>query len=218
MSVSVLVGENALFHCAGSDGVVTLEWIVDGYLVTDTIIVERRITYDTVSSGTIFKSTLTVPATLVNNGTTVHCIVLSLSGSVNSSDATLTILPGELCKIDKDRLLYMLLAVTGIDPVVNANFSSFFGGVRWYPPVTAGVLNDLMYRVIVVNDNTDQVIVNGTTNGTYYDLPRNGTSTIQPCQYYTANVTAFSSQHHSDSVVFSQMSPGGELCVTLLML
>ena len=102
MSVSALVGENALFHCNGSG--VTIRWRVGGLLVTDTdpVIVDRGITASLAvssSSGTV-QSILTVPATPVNNGTTVQCIVLSLSGSVTSNNATLTVLPSELCWTD----------------------------------------------------------------------------------------------------------------------
>ena len=100
MSVSALVGENALFHCTGSG--IVIQWVADGVYVTDTnpVIVDRGITASSaVSSGTV-QSTLTVPATSVNNGTTVQCIVLSLSGSVTSSNATLTVLPGKLCWTD----------------------------------------------------------------------------------------------------------------------
>ena len=96
VSVSALVGENALFYCNGSG--IAIQWVADGVYVTDTdpVIVDRGITASVaVSSGTV-QSTLTVPATLVNNGTTVQCIVLSLLGSVTSNNATLTVLPGEL--------------------------------------------------------------------------------------------------------------------------
>ena len=91
VSVSALVGENALFHCTGSG--ITIVWRVDGYLASDSIIVERGITLDTpmTSSGTV-QSTLTVPATLVNNGTTVECRVVSLNGFAISNNATLTVL------------------------------------------------------------------------------------------------------------------------------
>ena len=96
MSVSALVGENALFHCNGSG--IAIAWIVDGSLATDSIVVDRGITPDspTTSSGTV-QSTLTVPATLVNNGTTVQCVIYP--GEVTSNNATLTVLPGELCWI-----------------------------------------------------------------------------------------------------------------------
>ena len=92
VSVSALVGGNALFHCNGSGG--TLLWIVDGALVTDPIIVERGISSTIISSSGIILSTLTVPATQVNNGTTVQCV--AYPGEVTSSNATLTVLPGEL--------------------------------------------------------------------------------------------------------------------------
>ena len=69
MSVSALVGENALFHCNGSG--VVIQWIADGVYVTETdpVILDRGIFADSLisSSGTV-QSTLTVPATLVNNG------------------------------------------------------------------------------------------------------------------------------------------------------
>ena len=64
-----------------------------------------------------------------------------------------------------------------------------------------------------MNNNTGQVIVSATTTNTNYPLPDN---TIQPCQYYTANVTAFSSEHHSDSVATGQRLPGGEYSNTIL--
>ena len=86
-------------------------------------------------------------------------------------------------------------------------FTDSFSAVLWDPPATAGVLSGLSYIVIVMNNNTGQVIVSATTTNTNYPLP----DTIQLCQYYTANVTAFSSEHHSDSVVTGQRVPGGEL-------
>ena len=96
MSVSALVGENALFHCTGSG--LTIAWIVDGSLATDSIIVDRGITQDTMTSSGTVQSTLTVPATSVNNGTTVQCVLYP--GEVISNNATLTVLPGELCWTD----------------------------------------------------------------------------------------------------------------------
>ena len=84
-------------------------------------------------------------------------------------------------------------------------FTPSFSAVLWDPPATAGVLSGLSYIVIVMNNNTGQVIVNGTTNNTIYPLP-----VLKLCQYYTANVTAFSSQHRSVSVVTGQRVPGGE--------
>ena len=87
----------------------------------------------------------------------------------------------------------------GIGQVVNVRFTLSFSAVLWDPPATAGVLSGLSYIVIVMNNNTGQVIVSATTTNTNYPLP-----VLQLCQYYTANVTAFSSEHHSDSVVTGQ--------------
>ena len=84
-------------------------------------------------------------------------------------------------------------------------FTDSFSDVLWDPPATAGVLSGLSYIVIVMNNNTGQVIVSATTTNTNYTLP-----VLQPCQYYTANVTACSAEHHSDSVVTGQRAPGGE--------
>ena len=89
-------------------------------------------------------------------------------------------------------------------------FTLSFSAVLWDPPATAGVLSGLSYIVIVMNNNTGQVIVNAITNNTYAQLPL-----IQLCQYYTVNVTAFSSEYHSDSVVIRQRVPGGE-CTSIV--
>ena len=97
MSVTTLGGTNAQFHCNGSGTV--LAWGVDGLPLNHQNIVDREITEHTVvsSSGTV-QSTLTVPATSENNGTTVRCFIgqslFSLTLVGNSS--TLTVLPG-LC-------------------------------------------------------------------------------------------------------------------------
>ena len=97
VSVSALVGENALFHCNGSGFFIS--WIVDELPHYDPDVVARGISDNTVSSssGTV-QSTLTVPATSVNNGTTAQCVLYP--GSVTSNNATLTVLPGELCWTD----------------------------------------------------------------------------------------------------------------------
>ena len=98
-----------------------------------------------------------------------------------------------------------MLIVTGIGPVVNVRFTPSFSAVLWDPPATAGVLSGLSYIVIVMNNNTGQVIVSDTTNNTNYPLP-----VLELCQYYTANLSAFSYQHHSDSVITGQRTPAGE--------
>ena len=60
--------------------------------------------------------------------------------------------------------------VTGIGPVVNVRFSPPFDTVLWDPPATAGVLSGLSYIVIVMNNNTGQVIISDATNNTIYPL------------------------------------------------
>ena len=90
---------------------------------------------------------------------------------------------------------------TGIGQVLNLRFNPSFSQVLWDPPLTAGVLCNLYYHVNVLP-------ISNTTTSTYYPI----TSMVQPCQYYTANVTACSSEYHGDSVVNKQKTPGG-VCV-----
>ena len=96
MSVTTLGGKNALFHCNGSGTV--LAWEVDGLPLNHPSIVDQEITELTVSSSGTVQSTLTVPATSVNNDTTVRCLIGSslFSLSVVGNYSTLTILPGML--------------------------------------------------------------------------------------------------------------------------
>ena len=95
MSVTAFVGTSAQFHCAGTGNY--LVWEVDGLQTDHPDILARGITAATnTSSGTV-QSTLTVPATSVNNGTTVRCAisVSAFSAPVVSNYSTLTVLPGE---------------------------------------------------------------------------------------------------------------------------
>ena len=95
MSVTALIGTNAQFHCAGTGNY--LVWEVDKLQVDHSNVFARGITVATnTSSGTV-QSTLTVPATSVNNGTTVRCAIsVSLfSTPAISNYSTLTVLPGE---------------------------------------------------------------------------------------------------------------------------
>ena len=98
---------------------------------------------------------------------------------------------------------------TGIGYVLSLRFSLSFHELLWDSPSTAGVLCKLYYQVIVKNNVSSELLVNETTDNTYCPLP-----TLQRCQYYTANVTAFSSEYHGDSVVNTQRVPGGVcMCV-----
>ena len=207
MSVSALVGENALFHCNGSG--ITIIWRVDGLQANDAFIIQRGISSVLIPSSGTVQSTLTVPATPVNNGTTVQCIVFSLSGSVTSNNATLTVLPipGELYRTNVLITYHTILHCTGIGQVRNVRFTSSLSDVQWDPPLTA--LSGLMYKVTAMNMNTGQIIVNKTTTSTSCPLPP-----LISCQYYTVNVTAFSSQLQGDSVVTVLRPPGSE-CVSV---
>ena len=86
-------GTYTQFHCAGTGNYLT--WDVDGIAIPDHHdLVERGIYATYVGS---IESNLTVPATSVNNGTTVRCAIsVSLfSTPVVSNYSTLTVLPGE---------------------------------------------------------------------------------------------------------------------------
>ena len=91
-----LGGTNAQFHCIGSGNV--LAWEVDGLPNNDQSVVDREITEHTISSSGTVQSTLTVPATSENDGTTVRCFIGSslFSLTLVGNSSTLTVLPG-LC-------------------------------------------------------------------------------------------------------------------------
>ena len=109
--MSALIGENAVFYCNGSGAII--QWIVDGVYATHSNITARGIVIhiETLSGNTL-QSTLTVPATLENNGTTVQCIVFP--SEVTSDIATLTVLPGEQYRDDKifTHITFLLCAAT----------------------------------------------------------------------------------------------------------
>ena len=203
MSVSVLVGENALFHCNGSGNIIT--WIVDGLQENQPSIFQRGISSVLIPSSGTVQSTLTVPATLVNNGTTVQCVIYP--GSVTSNTATLNVLPtpGGLYRTNVLITYHTILYCTGIGQVRNVRFTSSLSDVLWDPPLTA--LSGLMYEVTTMDMNTGQIVVNETTNNTFCPLPE-----LENCQNYIVTVTAFSSQQQGDSVV-TDLRPSGSECV-----
>ena len=96
MSVTALVGTNAQFHCAGTGNY--LVWTVDGLAPDHPDILARGITVVTLPSSGTVQSNLTVPATSVNNGTTVRCAigVSQFSLTAISNYSSLIMLPGEL--------------------------------------------------------------------------------------------------------------------------
>ena len=94
-----LIGTNAQFHCAGTGKY--LVWEVDGLQADHSNISARGITSDmTTSSGSV-QSSLTVPATSVNDRTTVRCAISVSLFSIPavSHYSMLTVLPGELNSI-----------------------------------------------------------------------------------------------------------------------
>ena len=73
VSVTALIGTNAQFHCAGTGNY--LVWEVDGLQADHANILARGITVVALSSSGTVQSTLTVPATSENNGTTLRCAI-----------------------------------------------------------------------------------------------------------------------------------------------
>ena len=89
-------------------------WIVSGSLRYCQNIVIRRISTFMVPFPNLLESTLTVPATLENNGTTVQCMLESAFSKVFSSCCTLTVLPGKL----KTMCIILILTVCVIVQVL----------------------------------------------------------------------------------------------------
>ena len=96
VSVTAMAGTNAHFHCAGTGHF--LVWEVDEVQADHPDISAHGITVVTLPSSGTVQSNLTVPATSVNNGTTVRCAIgVSLfSLTAISNYSTLTVLPGEV--------------------------------------------------------------------------------------------------------------------------
>ena len=94
MSVSVLIGTDAQFHCAGTG--IFIIWEVDGLPSSNPDIVSRGITAVLISDSVKVQSNLTVPGTSVNNGTTVRCRLFSSSDSTFSNNSSLIVLPGNV--------------------------------------------------------------------------------------------------------------------------
>ena len=93
------------------------------------------------------------------------------------------------------------LLVTGVAQVTNVRLNPSFNTLLWDHAPGSG----LMYRVDLMNTIVGELIVNETTSTTNLSLP-----TLQLCQYYTASVTAFTDELHSDTVVTELRVPGGE--------
>ena len=72
------------------------------------------------------------------------------------------------------------------------------GYISWDPPHTAGVLGNLFYQLVVINNNTGQVIVNTTTTLTSYGF------LFELCQVYVGKVTAHVGNMVGETVVREQ--------------
>ena len=90
VSVSALIGEYTQFHCAAI-GADIIAWKVDDLFATDIRITDRAIFHTTPVTA---QSSLTIQATIENNGTTVQCVLYP--GEVTSNTGILTVLSGEL--------------------------------------------------------------------------------------------------------------------------
>ena len=108
VSVTALVGTNAQFHCAGTGNY--LVWEVDGLTLEHIDIQDRGIVEDSIQHSGTVHSTLTVPATSMNNGSTVRCGISAtlFSTPVVSNTSTLIVLPGEVFT-STDAYIYILV-------------------------------------------------------------------------------------------------------------
>ena len=84
------------------------------------------------------------------------------------------------------------------------NFDEHASTISWDPPETAGVLGSLFYQLLVINKNTDHVIVNTTTTLTSYGLP------FELCQVYVGTITAHVGNMAGETVVREHRIRGGE--------
>ena len=98
----------------------------------------------------------------------------------------------------------------GIGSIRNLIFNDKTSSISWDPPQTAGVLGDLFYQLVVINNNTDQVIVNNKTTLTSYYFP------FEVCQVYVGKVTAHVGDIAGETVVQQHRTLGGE-CLTVFM-
>ena len=84
------------------------------------------------------------------------------------------------------------------------NFDDDTSTISWDPPETAGVLGSLFYQLLVINKNTDHVIVNTTTALTSYGFPS------KLCQVYVGTVKPHVGNMAGETVVREYRTRGGE--------
>ena len=81
------------------------------------------------------------------------------------------------------------------------------GYISWDPPQTAGVLGNMSYQLVVINNDTGQVIVNTTTTLTSYAI------SFEVCQDYVGQVTAHVGNIAGGTVVQQHRTLGGECLI-----
>lgn len=89
-SVAISPYSSANFHCQGIGN--DLIWIVQNFLLNDTITQQRNITVTHTNSNGTLSSVLTIIAIPINDGIEIGCIVVSLNPFwIAAEEATLTI-------------------------------------------------------------------------------------------------------------------------------
>ena len=92
----------------------------------------------------------------------------------------------------------------GVGSIRNLNFNDATGSISWDPPHTAGIVGNLSYQLVVISNNTGQMIVNTTTTLTSYYFP------FELCQVYAGKVTAHVGDIAGETVVQQHRTIGGE--------
>ena len=103
--------------------------------------------------------------------------------------------------------MYLHYFCLGIGSIRNLIFNEVEGYISWDPPQTAGVLGNLFYQLVVINNNTGQVIVNTTTTVTSYIF------LFEMCQVYVGQVTAHVGNIAGGTVVQEHGTLGGECLI-----
>ena len=109
-----------------------------------------------------------------------------------------------------DHVFVCIIFCLGIGSSRNLNFNDAEGYISWDPPQTAGVLGNMSYQLVVINNNTGQVIVNTTTMLTSHYFP------FEPCQDYVGKVTAHVGDIAGETVVQEYRTLGGECLIVSL--
>ena len=116
------------FHCTvtGTDSII---WRVDGYVTTSSNLDDRNIVRqsDEIQDGTVI-STILIPATEINNNSSVLCIAINLNGGANANSET---------------VFYFVQGI--LDPpgglTITAGENDFTRELTWQAPPTLDISN-----------------------------------------------------------------------------